>query len=267
VKSDPTDDVLVADLRALGQSVPTIESDPAGTALTAAVMARLSDVPPPRPASRWESLLRSLRAAAERRRRILVLAAVLLLGGLGVPGVRAAVVEWFTFGGVNVRIQPNPDPSVTQAPPPPSAPSGSLSNARSQVDFQPIVLPALGPPDGVEASDDRRLLSLTWNRTAGTGGRNQGTIRLDEFDGILDPLFAKTTPDTEWTTVAGQGALWFESPHEVAILDADGKRRIETARLAGHTLIWVSGRTTLRLEGDFTLERAVEIAESAKLLP
>ena len=38
---------------------------------------------------------------------------------------------------------------------------------------------------------------------------------------------------------------------------------IDPARLAGHTLIWSDGVTTLRLEGDLTLERAVEIAESS----
>ena len=36
----------------------------------------------------------------------------------------------------------------------------------------------------------------------------------------------------------------------------DGTRRTESARLAGHTLIWQDGGTTLRLEGDLSLERA-----------
>jgi hypothetical protein len=49
----------------------------------------------------------------------------------------------------------------------------------------------------------------------------------------------------------------------VVLLDPDGSRRTETARLAGHTLIWPRGDTTLRLEGDLTLEEAVRIAESA----
>ena len=110
-------------------------------------------------------------------------------------------------------------------------------------------------------SPDRRLLSLTWNDANGT------TVRLDEFDGTLDYVFAKSSLDVEWTTVAGATALWFERPHEVVILDAAGNRRTETARLAGHTLIWERKGTVLRLEGDFTRERAVQITESAELLP
>jgi hypothetical protein len=188
---------------------------------------------------------------------------VLLLGGLGVPGVRAAVVEWFTFGGVNVRIEPTPGPSVTKAPPPPTA-TGTLSleQARRQVDFSPLMLPALGPPQAVEVSADRRVLSLTWN------GPDGATIRLDQFSGRLDYVFAKTSPEVEWTSVAGEAGLWFDQPHEVVVLEPDGTRRTETARLAGQTLIWERGETVvLRLEGDFTRERALEIAESAELLP
>ena len=59
-------------------------------------------------------------------------------------------------------------------------------------------------------------------------------------------------------------ALWFEEPHEVVLLDPDGTRRTESARLAGHTLIWLEGDTTLRIEGELSLQRAVEIAESAE---
>ncbi len=261
MESDPSDHDLVADLRALGRSVPTIESDPDGTELATAVMARLTDVPPPRSASRWQPRWQGFRAAAGRRRRqILVVVAALLLGSLGVPGVRAAVVEWFTFDGVNVRIHPAPDPSVTKAPPPPTAHGTSLDRARRLVGFRVVTLPALGTPDGVEVSADRRLLSLTWDGAAGA------TIRLDEFDGTLDPLIAKTSPDVEWTSVGRTTALWFERPHEVQILDAAGNPRTETARLAGHTLIWEAGGTVLRLEGDFTRERAVKIAASAKPL-
>ena len=60
----------------------------------------------------------------------------------------------------------------------------------------------------------------------------------------------------------GIDALWFEEPHEVALLEPDGTRVTHSARLAGHTLIWQEGEVTLRLEGDVDLGRAQEIAES-----
>jgi hypothetical protein len=203
-----------------------------------------------------------LDATARRRRRVLIAVAVVLVAFLGVPGVRAAVLDWFTFDGVSVRIHPVPGPSMTSVPPPPTARgTASLDRARGLVRFQPVVLTAFGPPQGVEVSADRRLLSLSWTDPV------DGTIRLDQFDGRLDYLFAKTAPGVEFTTVHGESALWFEKPHEVVVLDAAGKPRTETARLAGHTLIWEEGGTVLRLEGGFTRERAIEIAESAEPLP
>jgi hypothetical protein len=261
VKPESTDDVLAAELRALGRSVPIREPEPVGTDLAAAVLARLADVPPPS-ARRWHLLRHRVGTAiGRRRRRVLVLIAALLLGGLGVPGVRAAVIDWFTFDGVKVHLQPGPDRSTAEPSPPPTAQRGSLVQARALVAFRPVDLPALGTPDGVEVSTDHRLLSLTWNDANGT------TARLDEFDGTLDYVFAKTAPGAEWTTVAGVTALWFERPHEVVILDAAGQSRTETARLAGHTLIWELQGTVLRLEGDFTRDQAIEIAESAQRLP
>ena len=249
MESDPRDDVLIADLRALGRSVPTIDRDPLGTDLATSVLARLADVPPPRSAPPPRRRL---------RRQILIATVIVLLGCLGVPGVRAAVVDWFTFDGIKVQIVPTPNPSRTEAPPPPTVRGTTLNRARTLVRFRPVVLPLLGTPQGVEVSEDRRVLSLTWN------GPNGATTRLDEFDGTLDYAFAKTAPEVEWTNVGEASALWFDQPHEVVILDAAGNRRTETARLAGHTLIWEHDGTVLRLEGDFTRERAVEIAKSAE---
>ena len=48
----------------------------------------------------------------------------------------------------------------------------------------------------------------------------------------------------------------------MVILDDQDRPRTETARLAGHTLIGL-GDVTLRLEGDLSLERAVEIGAPA----
>jgi hypothetical protein len=89
-----------------------------------------------------------------------------------------------------------------------------------------------------------------------------GVLRLDQFDARLDFEVIKRAPDVFYVSVGGTDALWFDEPHEVALLEADGTKRTKSARLAGHTLIWQEGSTTLRLEGDVTLERAVEIAES-----
>jgi hypothetical protein len=169
------------------------------------------------------------------------------------PPVRATVTDWFGFAGV--VVEKGPDLGDEAPPPPEVKPTTSLESAAEQVGFAPLVPAELGPPHAVEVSDDHVMVSLAWSTGA-------GPVRLDEFDGSLDYTIAKTSPGVTFANVAGTDALWFERPHEVVVLDEHGNRREESARLAGHTLIWPVGDLTLRLEGDLTLDRAVEIAES-----
>ena len=115
---------------------------------------------------------------------------------------------------------------------------------------------ALGDPDAVEVSADRVIVSMSWTT-------DEGPVRLDQFDGRLDFRVAKTSPNVQYAAVGNTDALWFEEPHEVVILDEEERPRTESARLAGHTLIWPAGDLTMRLEGDLTLDRAVEIGSSA----
>jgi hypothetical protein len=183
-----------------------------------------------------------------------VAAAAILVTLLATPPVRATVADWFSFGGVLVQ-RGSPAPG-TVSPPPTVAQGRSLSEAADVVDF-PVWLPAeLGVPDGVEVSADRRMVSMSWT----TG--EQDVVRLDQFDARLDFTVAKRAPGVYYASVGGTDALWFEEPHEVVLIEPDGSRRTESARLAGHTLIWQVGFTTLRLEADVSRERAVEIAES-----
>lgn len=239
--ADPRD-LLVADLVTLGRTVRTPEPDPR---LVDVVLTRLADGPTPRPVA---------------RRRVLVAAAFVLLALLATPPVRAAVADWFGFGGVVVRHDPSPPPST--APPPPTVgTTRSVAQAVALVGF-PVALPVeLGPPDGVEVSGDRRVLSCSW-----TGGPD-GVLRLDQVDGRLDYTFAKSAAGVEFTEVGGDVALWFEVPHAVVVLEPGGGRRTETARLAGHTLVWERAGTTLRLEGDLTLTRALTIAGTLAAVP
>jgi hypothetical protein len=254
MSTDAARKALAEELRALGGSVAPPAAAERADAIADAVMARIARAPAGdqrrTPASR-------LRDAVARRRRALV---ALVLAGLvalvAAPPVRAAVAEWFGFGGVRVRIQPLPVPST--APPPPSVTgSETLAEARSALGFDPIVPAALGRPDAVEVSADRRRVSMTWS-----GGRD-GRVRLDQWAADLDGLFLKTAPHASYPTVRGSFAVWFDGPHEVVLLEPGGGTRAEPPRLAGRTLIWQSGRATLRLEGDLTQQRAVAIAESS----
>jgi hypothetical protein len=261
---------LAADLRTLGGPLRAGDGMDDGHAasveravterLAATVATRVHALPAPSrpgPVARLRAGVRPWFAG--RRRAATVIAAVLLLALLGSPPVRAAVAEWFGFGGVRVRVEPSLSPTMTPPVlPPPTVRAGlSLQQARQLVGFEPLLPSQLGPPQGIEVSADRRVLSISWTDP------DAGPLRLDEFNGQLDPLFAKTAPGVEYTTVNDDFALWFDRPHQVVVLNPDGTSRTETARLAARTLIWQSGGITLRLEGDLTQQRAVEIAGSA----
>jgi len=253
-------DALVAELVDLGRDLPRPE---VGAGLATAVLDRLADAPTPAaaPTNGVGARLRRLGEATRRhRRRTAVAVAAVLLSLLAAPPVRAAVADWFGFAGV--RVERGDGPGTATAPPPPTVGAETpLDEAARQVGFTPALPAALGAPQGVEVSADRRLLSLSWS------GGPDGTVRLDEFDARLDYTFAKNSPGAEFVAVAGDFALWFDEPHDVVVLNPDGTPRRETARLAGHTLIWMHGGTTMRLEGDLTKQRALEIAASAPAPP
>ena len=243
-------DVLGADLVALGRTARVPDPD---DRLVPAVLARVAAQPPGS---------RLARRPAPARRPVTVAVSVVvavLLGALAVPPVRAAVADWFGLGAVLVHLDDDePGPARGAGPAVPPASGGpSLRQAAEQVAFTPVRPAALGRPDGVEVSADRTVLSLSWDTP-------DGVVRLDQLDGTLDYLMAKTARDVEFTTVDGDFAIWFDRPHEVVALAPDGSQRRESARLAGNTLIWEGDGVTLRLEGDLPLAEARAVAASAQ---
>jgi hypothetical protein len=242
-----SDDRVEAALRELGGrlAVPEPAAD-----LTTAVLARL-DEPPPRPTSR----------PASRLVPRLVAAAAALLLALGVamavsPTVRAAVLDFFRIGGVEIHYTPGP---VAPAADPvlPGEHDVTLAEARAAATFDVRVPALLGDPQAVRLvdGDPPRVVSLHYPG-----------LRVDEFDGTLAPIFQKFTyaDDVVETTVGGHRGVWVPRPHPVIYLDRDGVQHEETARLATHTLIWEAGGLTYRVEGDLTLAQARLIAASLR---
>ena len=220
--------------------------------------------------------LRAVRRWMRMRRRALVAA---LCGVLTVlvltPPVRAAVFDWFGFGGVEVRYDPSAVPSAG-AEVPGCGRSVTLAQAGRRAGFEPVVPDALGVPDAVTVTGEPRgrfLVSLCWRE----GGR---TVRVDEYPARLDIGFAKTVREPpEWLSLSGtvppegiqDPALWFARPHLLSfwLVDADGDRYTREERTAGPTLLWthVAGgvpgeNLTFRLEGVGSKGRALEIARS-----
>ncbi|WP_329349680.1 hypothetical protein OG226_20630 [Streptomyces sp. NBC_01261] len=278
---------LPAELRALGRSLDARgggggEGEAAGSEtmverVLAQILAEQIPVPVPVPGPTGvRARVQAVRRWMRMRRRALVAA---LCGVLTVlvltPPVRAAVFDWFGFGGVEVRYDPSAVPSAG-AVVPGCGRSVTLAQAGRRAGFEPVVPDALGVPDAVTVTGEPRgrfLVSLCWRE----GGH---TVRIDEYPARLDVGFAKSVREPpEWLSLDGtvppegiqDPALWFARPHLLSfwLVDADGDRYTREERTAGPTLLWThavggvpGGDLTLRLEGVGSKRRAWEIARS-----
>ncbi|MFH8607770.1 hypothetical protein ACH4D5_09810 [Streptomyces sp. NPDC018029] len=257
---------LREELRALGRSMDAGGAGGAGgesmaERVIAQILAERAGVPvtePPGPAERLRGLRRGLRM---RWRAVTAALCGLLAVLVLTPPVRAAVFEWFDFGGVEVRYDPSATPSAGPGVPGCGDPV-TAAEARRLAGFSPGVPKSLGAPDAVSVTREpgaRVLVSLCWR----ADGR---TIRLDEYAARLDPGFAKTVPvQPDWVEVGRETGLWFARPHRLTfwLVEGDGDRWRRSERTAGPTLLWTRGQElTLRLEGVASKERALEIAES-----
>lgn len=240
-------DNLEAALRDLGTRLDVPESRD----LSAAVLARLDERPR---RGRWRPVHRVIAAAVAAA---LALATAMVVS----PTVRAAVYDLLRIGGVEIHEnQPAPVTPVPSVDPPlPGERDVSLDEARAAADF-PLQVPAdLGPPATVRLIDDGRVVSMAF-------GSAHGQIRLDQFDGGLDPMFAKfaRAQDVKYVTVYGTTAFWVDRPHIVIYTGRDGTLHQESARLAANTLIWEKNGITYRVEGELTEDQAIGIAESLR---
>jgi len=243
--SEPDD--LVAELRDLGARL----SVPPAVDQREAVRARLTSPAPGRSRVR-------LWAAA--------LAAALIAVVAGVAPARAAVVEvvgdLLRVAGIEVRREHPPAPLPATPAPLPSVSRVGLEEARRLAAF-PVLVPAgLGEPESVQPADPDpqghpRVVTMAFRG---------GAVRFDQFDGRLDPVFVKMTPNVEPVELGGPDtvAAWLPDEHPVTYVGRDGVPRTGTARLAGPALIWSSGAVTYRLEGIVTLEEAIAVARSVR---
>jgi hypothetical protein len=127
----------------------------------------------------------------------------------------------------------------------------------------PILVPAkLGQPAAVTVSDGGRVATLIYVHTP------YGQVRLDEFDGHLDPVYFEKFVQAENITevrLNGTKGLWVTGPQEIVYVRSDGTIMQASARLTtGSTLIWGTPRVVLRLEGGFSKAAALDVAASAR---
>jgi hypothetical protein len=241
---------LEQELRALA---PIIEFPPTPD-LTAGVRRRLAAEP-------------ARRAFPARRALVLGFALLAVTVGalMAVPQSRTAILEWLGIRGAKIE----------RVPTTPTAPAEPIDlglgervdfdEVRRRVDYRVLV------PGELESPDDVYLTYQTEGGQIGFVYRDgeEISLLLTQFPGILDPDFIRKSagPETriQSVVVGGERGYWLAGePHEFVYLDRDGEPIFETLRLAGNTLLWTRGDLTLRLEGDLTRERALEIAESMR---
>jgi hypothetical protein len=210
---------------------------------------------------------RLARPAPRRRRVRFYLSAViaaLVVAVAVISPARAAVVDavggLLRAAGIELRRDEPHDALPATPSPLPSQGEVELAEAR-RVALFPIVVPEkLGSPERVLIADpDKngapRVVSQVYRG---------GSVRFDQFDGSLEPVFVKTAPDGQWVEGVGDFAVWLATPHPVSYIDRDGVTRVATSRLSGPVLVWADGSVTYRLEGLSTLEEASEVARSVR---
>jgi hypothetical protein len=232
-------------------------------------LTELRDAFPPTPAIAEVVRERLAAAPAPRRRRLVVprsrlalaLAAalvVLLAAGAVAAPVRERVLDALGIGGVRIS-------HVRSVPAGPARPASeaelggrvTLASARLLVDFPVRVPRVLGRPDAVYVRADPLggRVSLVYG----------GTV-LTQFRGDVGPFIEKSLgPGTRLERVTIRGVPGYRlagRPHNLVYVDARGRPREETLRLAGDTLVWTRDGITYRLEGRVSPARGLQIARS-----
>jgi hypothetical protein len=184
---------------------------------------------------------------------VAVVVAVILAVTAATPQGRQAVLTVLRLAGIEVTLTSDP-------PAPVATPTGLTGEravppgqAAAQARFPVRTLTALGTPRRATVSDGGRVVSMFW----------PGGIRLDQFDGGMDPYFFKRLgpPFPQDVAVNGVTGWWLQGEHPVGYITRPDQSQIPL-RQAGPTLIWQIGPIGYRLEGAASMARAAELARS-----
>ncbi len=215
------------------------------------------------------------------RRPLAIAAAAVIVAAaalLAYPPSRNAIAGWLNLHTVFQRTS-----SLPTLSPMPSGALGSrlglgtpttLAGSQQAVSWHIAVPTTLGrpdavydlaPPDGPSGGE----VTLVYAMAPGvkTSAQTGVAVLVTEARGkVQENFFAKMLgPDAtvESVTVSGHPGYWISgSPHEFVFVDGSGAYRTETFRLATNTLVIDDGGTIVRIEGDMTLDQALEIASS-----
>ena len=94
-------------------------------------------------------------------------------------------------------------------------------------------------------------------------GANESTQLKTEVPLVINSKTIGPGTTIEPVTVDGHSGYWIAgAPHVFVFMDSAGNILYETLRLATNTLLIDEGGTIVRIEGDLTMDQAVQIARS-----
>jgi hypothetical protein len=211
-----------------------------------------------------------------RRRTFAVALAVLAVAigaAMAVPPARTAILEFFHLRGVTVervetlpRVPPAAEQSLDLG-----QPVHLTSTGVPLVKIPEVLVPeALGPPDAAYVSEEPYGLRLTMVYEPGEGvpeSPYSGVgILISEFVGENATGFVEKMVDSgtevEVLHVDGYPALWIQGGPHAVLFEGEGQVFEDHGRLAGNTLLVERHDVLVRIEGEISRARAVEIAES-----
>jgi hypothetical protein len=195
---------------------------------------------------------------APGRRRVLIVAAaavVITVVALAViPDSRRAIARWLGFDGLRIeRVVRLPDTAPAAER---TATTMSLAEAAAAVGVEPLVSPMLGEPVAIDAPG-RRYVAVHY--VDGAADVLVATLPGDLEEVGFTKLVASGARVDE-VAVDGARAYWVTGGAHVFMYEAGGE--VREARLADDTLVWQRGDVIVRVEGEITLRRALEIATS-----
>jgi hypothetical protein len=212
---------------------------------------------------------RRLLAHPTRGRLVLALAVVLLAmlaATLAVPDARSALLRFLHIGSERIEF-------VEELPPVSSYPTDfdlelalgervSLSEARSRAGFDLLELP--DRPDRVYLGG-RGSVWFVYGRPGAIRLLVAQTPELKVDETFILKKLVGTGTRVDQASVRRAPAYFLSGdPHEVLLVDEANQPVFETARLARDVLVWEEDGRTVRLEGDLTLEKALDVADSMR---
>jgi hypothetical protein len=178
------------------------------------------------------------------------LVAIIVVIMLAVPDIRAAAWDFFRIGSVEFdNTSPTIDTgkrldSVLDLPN-----ESTLTLAQSQFDF--VIPPALGEPDRVFVPM-QGLVVLVWAEPDIT------SLFIIKSETLIKKYYPEAI---QFVEVNGKEGAWLEGEHILEF--PPGQEKPIERVVTGNVLIWqFDDELTYRLEGNFTLEEAIELAES-----